>query len=124
MDIQPWVTSLTGLGGLVLGGYTVRVTTRHSAEEAAKARLWDKRSEIYAELLTTLRRKDIQEWTAPGSTSWEKLLTSDLYGRVMALGSSGVGSAFLTCATSTDEATRKESLAQLDHAVIQELQGH
>src|SRR4051812_19950024 len=86
------------------------------------SRLWDRRSEVYAEILVQLRRRDIQEWHFRGSTSWESFFTSDSYGRVVAYSSEAVRSAYLRSVTATIDQERKAAPKDLERAIIADLQ--
>ena len=111
-----------GFGGLALGAWTSWLSIMSASREARVSRLWERRADSYVELLNNTQQADIQEWSAPGSTSWENYLTSDLWGRIMAFGSRDVRNSFTQFATSETQEERKAALAALNRAVIDDLQ--
>jgi hypothetical protein len=117
-------TIAVGLAALGLSAYTSKVSLHHQSAEAQRARLWEKRSDVYVEVLNTLQSVDIQEWAAPGSTSWENLLSSDAHGRIMAFGSADMRSAWMKFIFATTKEDRQSAMGAIETAVARDLQGH
>ena len=120
--IQAIAAPAIALAGLFLAAWTLRYNSRNSSRESHIARIWAKRSDTYAELLTALTRANVQEFSAPGSTSWESHFTSPLHGRVLAFASEDVRRVYIAFATAHNEGSRKQVLSTLQSAVMVDLQ--
>jgi hypothetical protein len=120
--VQTVGTLTVGLAGLAVAAWTTWLTSMRASREAHAARLWEKRGDVYAELLSVVTRGDVQEFAAPGSTSWESYFTRDLHGRVLAFASLSVRRAYIRFVTSLAETDRKRALSDLQRAVIDDLQ--
>lgn len=120
--IQAVANPTIAIAGLLLAAWTLWFNSRNSSREAHLARIWAKRADTYAELLTDLTRADVQEFSAPGSTSWESHFTSPLHGRVLAFASEDVRKAYIAFATAQIEASRKQTLSTLQSAMLVDLQ--
>ena len=115
---------VVSLGALGLSAYTSKVSLRHQADEAQRARLWERRSAVYVDALNMLQKADVQEWADPGSTSWDNMLTDDLNGRILAFGSLDVRSAWTRFIFSTTQEDRQSAMGKFSNAVARDLQGH
>jgi hypothetical protein len=116
-------TIVVGLAAISLSAYTRKVSLHHQAAEAQRARLWERRSAVYVEVLNTLQGADLQEWAIRGSVSWERMLSSELHGKILAFGSLDVRLAWTDFVFAQTRDDRKSALAAIERAAARDLQG-